>query len=415
MPRDRRKGKRWSYTAGHYPTSVRVYERERGGPVYMAVSVPGGGEKRKSLGRISREEAKKRARTEVTKLSQGMESTVAKRATAQRVFALYREHRTPDKESESSRREDDRQADLWTRFLGGSFDLTQLSRREWDTFVRKRRSGAIGPRGEPVPDMDQRRKVGNRSVQKDLVFLRAVIHWALGFRDDGYRLLTTDPTIGFKMPRERNPKRPVATHDRVDAIREHYRKPTMRLERAGKREHVESYLPEIFEIVVGTGRRISAVCSLRVEDIELDSTDHTPWGSIVWPSDTDKMGREWKCPISQRAREAIDQAQRKRKAVGPGWLFPRPGDSSKPTRYEEASVWLREAERLAELEPHDGSLWHAYRRLWASCRKDLPDVDVAQAGGWSSLEALKQAYQQPDNATLLRVVTHETELRQVRA
>jgi hypothetical protein len=49
-----------------------------------------------------------------------------------------------------------------------------------------------------------------------------------------------------------------------------------------------------------------------------------------------------------------------------------------------------------------------------SVRKDLPDVDVAQAGGWSSLDALKQACQQPDDATMLRVVEHETELREVR-
>ncbi len=62
----------------------------------------------------------------------------------------------------------------------------------------------------------------------------------------------------------------------------------------------------------------------------------------------------------------------------------------------------------------DGSLWHAYRRLWASARKDLPDVDVAQAGGWASLEALKRAYQQPDDATMLRVVMHRVELREVK-
>ncbi len=40
-------------------------------------------------------------------------------------------------------------------------------------------------------------------------------------------------------------------------------------------------------------------------------------------------------------------------------------------------------------------------------------MDVAQAGGWSSLDALKQAYQQPDDARMLRVVEHETELREV--
>jgi hypothetical protein len=41
-------------------------------------------------------------------------------------------------------------------------------------------------------------------------------------------------------------------------------------------------------------------------------------------------------------------------------------------------------------------------------------VDVAQAGGWSSLDALKLAYQQPDDATMLRVVEHVTERREVR-
>lgn len=56
----------------------------------------------------------------------------------------------------------------------------------------------------------------------------------------------------------------------------------------------------------------------------------------------------------------------------------------------------------------------AGRRLWASARKDLPDVDVAQAGGWSSLAALKMAYQKPDDVTMLRVVTHSGELREMK-
>ena len=43
----------------------------------------------------------------------------------------------------------------------------------------------------------------------------------------------------------------------------------------------------------------------------------------------------------------------------------------------------------------------------------IGDIDVAQAGGWSSLQALKSVYQQPDSATMLRVVTHQAELREV--
>ena len=72
------------------------------------------------------------------------------------------------------------------------------------------------------------------------------------------------------------------------------------------------------------------------------------------------------------------------------------------------------AQELAELEPQKWGLWHPYRRLWASARKGLPDVDVMRAGGWSSHDALKRAYQRPDSATILRVVEHDAELREAK-
>lgn len=80
-------------------------------------------------------------------------------------------------------------------------------------------------------------------------------------------------------------------------------------------------------------------------------------------------------------------------------------------RYELASAWLREAEKLAGLEPQRRTLWHAYRRLWASARKHLPVKDVAAAGGWKTTFVLQEIYQQPDDETLLRVVTGGAELR----
>jgi hypothetical protein len=40
-------------------------------------------------------------------------------------------------------------------------------------------------------------------------------------------------------------------------------------------------------------------------------------------------------------------------------------------------------------------------------RKHLPDVDVAKAGGWRDLATMKQSYQQPDPATVLRVVEND--------
>ena len=79
-----------------------------------------------------------------------------------------------------------------------------------------------------------------------------------------------------------------------------------------------------------------------------------------------------------------------------------------------ADKWLRAGERLAKLEPLKGSLWHAYRRKWATERKHLPDVDVAAAGGWKSLQALKDCYQQADAATMYQVVEGARQLREAR-
>jgi len=79
-----------------------------------------------------------------------------------------------------------------------------------------------------------------------------------------------------------------------------------------------------------------------------------------------------------------------------------------------AAKWLQKAEVLAGLEPQKGSLFHAYRRKWATERKHLPDVDVAAAGGWTTTETLKSAYQQADPETMLLVVLEPKKLRDVR-
>ncbi|MBI4539983.1 MAG: hypothetical protein HY704_10805 [Gemmatimonadetes bacterium] len=114
--------------------------------------------------------------------------------------------------------------------------------------------------------------------------------------------------------------------------------------------------------------------------------------------------------VQFRARSAEATAMRLAAAVEQIRLDATDG---KPVPYEQARAWLLEAEKIAGLQRTDGWSWDAYRRLWASARKDLPDADVAQARGWAILEALRLAYQRPDDATMLRVVTHRAELRRV--
>ena len=87
---------------------------------------------------------------------------------------------------------------------------------------------------------------------------------------------------------------------------------------------------------------------------------------------------------------------------------------AKPVSRRLAASWLERAERLAGLEKLNGSLWHAYRRRWATSRKHLPDADVAAAGGWANPNTLRLVYQQVDADTMLRVVLEPGELREAK-
>jgi integrase len=174
---------------------------------------------------------------------------------------------------------------------------------------------------------------------------------------------------------------------------------------------VRSYLSELLDIANGTGRRISAVCKLKYEDLRLEQGPH---GSIRWPAATDKMRRETVVPSSPSVRSAIDRVLRERPDIGSAPLFPSPEDPQEPVSRHLADKWLRKGESLAKLEPQEGSLWHAYRRKWATERKHLPGMDVAAAGGWKTVQTLKSAYQQADPDTMLHVVLEGGELREAR-
>lgn len=213
---------RWSYTAGRRPYRVRVYERADRSNLYIAVWDPEEGVVKRSLGHDDRERAKDRADELAPKIRAGAERLAEEEnaATLRHVFRLYRRHKVPDK-SEAVQAGDERRMKRWTRFLGADFDLEELSVREWDDFKRKRRSGEIDASGEPVPasrscpdcggegcpecdgsgKVDPRRPVGDRTVEKDLRFLRSVCNWARNFREDGERLLGENPTDGLSIPK----------------------------------------------------------------------------------------------------------------------------------------------------------------------------------------------------------------------
>jgi hypothetical protein len=48
--------------------------------------------------------------------------------------------------------------------------------------------------------------------------------------------------------------------------------------------------------------------------------------------------------------------------------------------------------------------YHAFRRAWASERRHLPAIDVMDAGGWRSLEVMRESYMHADAETVLSLV-----------
>ena len=98
-------------------------------------------------------------------------------------------------------------------------------------------------------------------------------------------------------------------------------------------------------------------------------------------------------------------------------LFPHPKAKrhpGKPVTRHLAAYWLKRAFELTVAAKPDGSLWHAFRRLWATERKGLPVKDVAAAGGWKDVTTLIECYQQPDEETLREVVEYVKPVRRAR-
>lgn len=444
------------YSIGERPNTVRVFRRPGRRSIYIRTWNPSkrggrGGWEKRSLGHDDPEKAKAQAAELHARLVAGREALRGERdLTLRHLLALYEKHRTPQK-GKQTRRADRRRSELWTRVLGAGKAVAGISRAEWDGFVARRSSGAIDARGEPVPEtapcpacgdaeepddacgrcggsgrIEPRRSVGPNTVRKDCQYLLAVLNWAVDWRTEhGEYLLRENPCRGYPLPREKNPRRPVATDDRVRAIRETAPRVEMEVTwaaaagpdegRAGRRT-VRSHLPALFDLAVETGRRLSSILRLRYSDF---IPDRGPHGSVRWRAEEDKEGRESVVPLSALARAAVDRhAARLRRlglpGIGDAPLFPSPESPAEPTSRYLADKWLREAERLAGVEPHDGSLRHAYRRHWATARKRLPAPDVAAAGGWAGPETLERVYQQADEETMYEVVSGGGEVREVR-
>ncbi|HEY4306544.1 MAG TPA: hypothetical protein VGM82_18860 [Gemmatimonadaceae bacterium] len=266
------------------------------------------------------------------------------------------------------------------------------------------------PRAEASAPPFVPRPLRDGALDCDFRWLSSVCNWATRHKlADGRRLLTSNPLHDCKWPKEQNVRRPVASHDRYERTLAE----ASAIDATGR-------LALVLTLARYTARRIDAILQLSASDFLLSTeriraalanagqneqlADAMTHGAIRWRMEHDKQGTERITPVTKLVRDAIDGYLRANPRVGEVPAFPAVEDEKRPLSRSSATKWLRVAEQRAELPKLRGSLWHAYRRLWATERKSLPDVDVAEAGGWNGTKAMKLAYQHATPAGVLAAV-----------
>jgi hypothetical protein len=177
------------------------------------------------------------------------------------------------------------------------------------------------------------RRVGQRVVEADCLWLRWALNWATRWRyPDVSRLLQQNGTIGLEVPTEKNPKRPVASDDRYEATRAVSDQVPMEIRWEGRRRRQRSYLSELLDIANGTARRITAICGLRYHDLHLESEPGSPHGAIRWPENTDRKVANGSAQWTLSSEPLLIVCFVKGRALGPLSCFRHPAINPNPCR-----------------------------------------------------------------------------------
>ena len=383
MARTRRR--RRSYSAGEWGRNrVRIFPDPRTGVIQIEWREDGRRTTR-SLGHRDWARAKKQADEFAAGFFAAPEANGSKEAepeplTLGTLFDIYREEVTPTK-GERTRRRDRVATVMFLRFFGGDRNPATLSQRDWDRFIRDRRSGRVGHIGKPA---------SNTTIAGDLAFLITVLNWAARSRDEeGRLLLQSNPLKGLKKPVEKNPRRVLLTETEYQAFLE------VSLE-------VDWRFRVALVLAHETGHRIGAIRQLRWSDIDLEG------GAVRWRAEHEKTGYGHVTPVTAEVMAVLEEARQWNPGIGHTPVLPHTRDPSKCISASQAGMWWRKARRLSGLEPKRGRGWHSLRRKFASDLMDQPLKVLCDLGGWKSAQTVLRCYQQADQRRLRKALEHRT-------
>ena len=366
-----KKKKNWSWSTGTRPFTIRVTESKAGGNLYV-VRIRNGRQVMRSLGHRDKKLAKRKAEEISKELAKGFldqESDFGHQLLRiGELMEAYEAHGIIGC-SESYRKEQPRKIRRVADFFGHNRKILSLSESDVHRYSEARLRGNTSD-GKAV-------RLG--TVWSELTALKIACRWATR-----RKLLRKNPLADISIPQERSPRRPVASEKRYLALKE-----------------IAPAFNPMFSLALdlawATGHRIGAILHLRWDDVDFNESETAPHGSIRWRQEHDKTKNEHVVPMNRLASEALSQARRETPGIGKSWIFPAPRNPSKPLSRRLSLQWLRLAEERADLDRIKGAGWHAFRRAWATLRKEFPLKDVAAAGGWRDTTSLLRAYMHSDS------------------
>lgn len=393
---------RYARSFGSRGTRVRVFQREPGGAYYREVWRGEQGVSRKSLKTRDRRKAEELGKkfAAMMVLNQELVDSDAEAGDVglRDLWNAFRKETFESTSIGSTRKEElDSEIEILCGFFGDDCEVSKLTFQDREKFIQARLSGRVQylRKGEVV----SARPVRLQRIKSNVALLYRLIRW--GMRQTP-PLVSRNPFEGIRLPAEKNPRRPVASWDRYRAMRQAFR----RKYREETREELKLrwHLARIFlSALYHTGRRTTAVLQLKWRDIDFDRR------TILWRASNDKMKRETITPAHPHLLGQLRYLRKKE--VNRVFVFALPNKEGPMTRSHARKLYVQ-AEKISGMEPLQGSMFHAFRRGWATSRKHLPLKDVATGGGWTNPYVLLTLYSQADMPTMRKVIDSSVRVRE---
>lgn len=375
----------WSYQAGAKGENrVRVYERAGQGRktgIWIDYRDETGHRHKAPLHTTDREQAKLKA-DEVAAQFRREGARRPAELTLAGLIESYEREVTPMK-SDTAQAHDRRACALFLRFFGRDRRPETLSRREWDAYIKARRSGKLRP-----PKMKER-VAGWRVIEQDLHLLNGVLNWGTQAGDGrGGFLLDRNPLKGLPVPKEESPKRALLTADQYEAVR----------------TAAASIGPRLECLVVlawHTGHRGASLRQLRWSDVDLETA------RIHFRGEADKIGLDHFNPLHPVAVAILKRERARAQAIGDAWIFPAARNAAKPlSRDAVSNLWKRLAVK-AKLPIGERYGWHSCRRAFANRLRRAPLRDLQDLGGWKTSATLLTVYLRADESAQREALEQE--------